>query len=38
MKFVDWLAIIPTVQSPWTLAALVVVLVYLYASRRSGHN
>lgn len=34
MKLTDWLAIIPTVQSPWTLAALVAVLFYLYASRR----
>ena len=34
MKLTDWLAIIPAVQSPWTFAALVAVLFYLYASRR----
>ena len=34
MKLTDWLIIIPTVQSPWTFAALVAVLLYLYSSRR----
>jgi hypothetical protein len=34
MKLTDWLGIIPTVQSPWTFAALVAVLFYLYFSRR----
>jgi hypothetical protein len=34
MKLSDWLAIIPTVQSPWTFAALLAVLLYLYASGR----
>jgi hypothetical protein len=34
MKLTDWLAIVATVQSPWTFAALLAVLLYLYASRR----
>jgi hypothetical protein len=34
MKLTHWLAVVPTVQSPWTLAALVAVLLYLYASQR----
>ena len=34
MKLTDWLTIIPTVQKPWTIAALVVVLAYVYVSRR----
>jgi hypothetical protein len=34
MKLTDWLVVIPTVQNPWTFAALLAVLIYLYASRR----
>jgi hypothetical protein len=34
MKLTDWLAVVATVQNPWTLAALVAVLAYLYVSRR----
>jgi hypothetical protein len=33
MKLTDWLLILPTVQNGWTLAALVVVLVFLHFRR-----
>jgi hypothetical protein len=34
MKLTDWLAVIPTVQNPWTFFALLAVLLYLHTSRR----
>jgi hypothetical protein len=34
MRPTDVLYLIPTVQNGWTLAALALVLLYLYATRR----
>jgi hypothetical protein len=38
MKVTDWLGIVSTVQNPWTLAALIAVLVYLHFAKNDRGN